>query len=245
LGAPLLEVSGLSKSFGGVHAVQNVGFTIRTGEIVGIIGPNGAGKTTLFNMLNGVVAPSSGEIRLGGAALAGLRPSQAARLGIGRTFQVVRAFPRLSVLQNVVVGALARHPADAEAWAVARRAVSEVGLDDHAQALGASLTNRELRLMELARALAGGPRLLLLDEPLAGLGAEDTAELIAVVRRLPAQGITVAIIEHTMHAMTGLVDRFVVLDGGRKLTEGPPDAVLRDPAVVEAYLGRKWANAAD
>ena len=239
----LLEVAGLSKSYGGVRAVEDVSFGIRAGEIVGIIGPNGAGKTTLFNMLDGVVAPSAGTIRFAGRKVVASRPSQVARLGIGRTFQVVRAFPRLTVLQNVASGALGRYRGDAEAWAAARAAVGAVGLDAHAGALGGTLTNRELRLMELARALAGGPRLLLLDEPLAGLGADDTAELIAVVRGLPAQGITVAIIEHTMQAMTDLVDRFVVLDQGRKLTEGPPGEVLRQPAVIEAYLGRKWALA--
>ncbi len=242
-GDTLLEVSGLSKSYGGVRAVEDLSFSIRSREIVGIIGPNGAGKTTLFNMLDGVVPPSAGSIRFDGRGIAGSRPSRVARLGIGRTFQVVRAFPRLTVLQNVVVGAFGRHRGDTEAWDAARAAVRDVGLDGHADALGSALTNRELRLMELARALAGSPRLLLLDEPLAGLGADDTAELIAVVRRLPAQGVTVAIIEHTMHAMTGLVDRFVVLDQGRKLTEGPPGEVLRQPAVIEAYLGRKWATA--
>ncbi len=246
-GGVLLEVAGLSKSYGGVHAVQDVSFSLRTQEIVGIIGPNGAGKTTLFNMLDGVVPPSAGSIRFDGHTIAASRPSQVARLGIGRTFQVVRAFPRLTVLQNVVVGAFGHHRDDAEAWAAARAAVTQVGLDAHIDAPGSTLTNRELRLMELARALAGSPRLLLLDEPLAGLGADDTAELIAVVRRLPSQGVTVAIIEHTMHAMTGLVDRFIVLDQGRKLTEGPPQEVLAQPAVIEAYLGRKWvaANAAD
>jgi branched-chain amino acid transport system permease protein len=246
-GGVLLEVAGLSKSYGGVHAVQDVSFSLRSQEIIGIIGPNGAGKTTLFNMLDGVVPPSAGSIHFDGHPVAASRPSQVAKLGIGRTFQVVRAFPRLTVLQNVVVGAFGRHRDDAQAWEAARAAVTQVGLDAHIEALGSTLTNRELRLMELARALAGRPRLLLLDEPLAGLGAEDTAELIAVVRRLPSQGVTVAIIEHTMHAMTGLVDRFVVLDQGHKLTEGPPAEVLAQPAVIEAYLGRKWvaADAAD
>ena len=239
-GDTVLEVSGLAKSYGGVRAVQDVSFAVRDREILGIIGPNGAGKTTLFNMLNGVVAPSAGTVRLRGRVLGGTRPSRTARLGVGRTFQVVRAFPRMTVLENVVVGAFARHPADADAWRAARDAVTATGLGPHAHIEAAHLTTRELRLMELARALAGKPTLLLLDEPLAGLGADDTAELIAVVRRLPARGITVALIEHTVHAMTGLVDRFVVLDGGRKLTEGPPGEVLREPAVIEAYLGRNW-----
>jgi branched-chain amino acid transport system permease protein len=242
-GTPLLEVRGLSKSFGGVAAVQDVSFAVRPGEILGIIGPNGAGKTTLFNMLNGIVPPTAGEVRFAGQSLVGLRPSRICRLGIGRTFQVMRPFPRMTILENVVVGAHAAHGDDAAAWEAARRALAQVGLADRADSVAGELTTRDLRLMELARALAGGPRLLLLDEPLAGLGAAETEELIAVVRRLPAEGITVVIIEHTMQAMVGLVDRFVVLDQGRLLTEGPPAEVVRRPEVIEAYLGRKWAVA--
>jgi branched-chain amino acid transport system permease protein len=237
----LLSVSGLSKSFGGVAAIQNVGFTIRAHEILGIIGPNGAGKTTLFNLLNGVVAPSSGTIRFNGQDIVGMRTNRIAQLGISRTFQVVRAFPRMTVLENVVVGAYPTNASDSLAWSAASRAVEQVGLTPFAGATAGSLTNRELRLMELARALAGSPSLLLLDEPLAGLGAGDTEELMAVVRRLPELGVTVAIIEHTMQAMLGLVDRFIVLDQGKLLTEGAPAEVMRRPEVIEAYLGRKWA----
>jgi branched-chain amino acid transport system permease protein len=242
-GATILEVRGLSKNFGGVAAVQDVGFDVAEGEILGIIGPNGAGKTTLFNMLNGIVPPSAGSIRYRGAALAGLRPSQVCRLGIGRTFQVARAFPRMTILENVVVGAFVADADDAKAREAALRALSLVGLSDKAHAVAGDLTTRDLRLMELARALAGGPKLALLDEPLAGLGAGETEELIAVVRRLPAAGITVVIIEHTMSAMVGLVDRFVVLDQGRKLAEGAPGEVTRRRDVIEAYLGRRWADA--
>ena len=239
----LLEVRGLGRNFGGVAAVQNVSFRVPPGEILGIIGPNGAGKTTLFNMLNGIVAPSAGDLRFEGRSLVGLRPNAICRLGIGRTFQVVRAFARMTILENVLVGAFVAHATDAEARQAARRALAQVGLEDKAQAIAGDLTTRELRLMELARALASGPRLLLLDEPLAGLGAAETEELIAVVRRLPAAGVTIVIIEHTMHAMVGLVDRFVVLDQGRLLAEGPPAQVTRQPEVIEAYLGRKWALA--
>ena len=194
-----------------------------------------------FNMLNGIVPPSAGELRFEGRSLAGLRPNAICRLGIGRTFQVVRAFTRMTILENVLVGAFVSHRTDADARGAARRALAQVGLEDKAEAIAGDLTMRDLRLMELARALAGGPRLLLLDEPLAGLGAGETEELIAVVRRLPAAGITVVIIEHTMQAMVGLVDRFVVLDQGRLLAEGTPAEVTRKPEVIEAYLGRKWA----
>ena len=239
---PLLEVLDVSKSFGGVRAVQNVSFAVQPGEILGIIGPNGAGKTTLFNMLNGIVPPSAGAVRFAGQDLAGLAPNRICRLGIGRTFQIMRPFARMTILENVLVGALVAHPSDAEARRGARRALALAGLADRAEAIAGELTTRDLRLMELARALAGNPSLVLLDEPLAGLGAAETAELIEVVRRLPAAGITVVIIEHTMQAMVGLVDRFVVLDQGRLLAEGPPAEVVRRSEVIEAYLGRKWAS---
>jgi branched-chain amino acid transport system permease protein len=242
LGAPILVVEHLSKSYGGVAAVSDISFSVRQGEILGIIGPNGAGKTTLFNLLNGLVAPSQGSVRYDGRPLVGLRPSGICRQGIGRTFQVVRAFPRMSARENVVVGAFVAHNTDAAATRAADAALAQVGLAHRAEAPAGSLTNRELRLMELARALAAGPKLVLLDEPLAGLGSTDTDALIAVVRTLPSLGITVVIIEHSMPAMLSLVDRFLVLDNGKLLTEGPPQEVLRRPAVVEAYLGRKWVT---
>ena len=236
----LLQVRDAAKHFGGLRAVDDISFEVGAGEIVSLIGPNGAGKTTLFNLLCGVVRPDAGTVTLGGREITGLAANQVARAGIGRTFQVVRAFPRLSVRENVVVGAFARHGQDRDAWAAADAAVERVGLTQYRDMPAASLTNRELRLMELARALAGAPRLLLLDEPLAGLGAEDAAELIDVLRRLPELGVTVAIIEHTIPAMLGLVDRFVVLDQGQKLEDGAPEAVMRSRAVIEAYLGRGW-----
>ena len=244
---PILEVRGISKTYGGLRAVQDVSFDVAAGEILGIIGPNGAGKTTLFNLLNGLVAPSAGTVRFAGHDITGRKPNQVCRAGIGRTFQVVRAFPRMTVLENVVAGAYAAHHGEAAAWAGARRALGRVGLRAAANRAADGLTNKELRLLELGRALASQPRLILMDEPLAGLGAQETQDIIALTRQLRDEGITVVIIEHTMHAMTGLVDRFLVLDHGQKLTEGPPEAVTRDPQVIEAYLGRKWmaAHAAD
>jgi len=238
---PILEVRGISKTYGGLKAVQDVSFDVGRGEILGVIGPNGAGKTTLFNLLNGLVPPSAGRVRFDGADITGLKPNRICHAGVGRTFQVVRTFPRMSVAENVVVSAYAAHDGDDAAWAGARAAIARVGLAASAETAAGSLTNKELRLLELARALAGRPKLVLMDEPLAGLGASETQEIIALTRALPGDGITVVIIEHTMHAMVNTVDRFVVLDHGQLLTEGEPEAVMRDPRVVEAYLGRKWA----
>ncbi|MBV9824336.1 MAG: branched-chain amino acid ABC transporter ATP-binding protein/permease [Alphaproteobacteria bacterium] len=236
----LLEVSDLSKSFGGLRAVQQVGFSVAAGEILGIIGPNGAGKTTLFNLLNGVLRADAGSARFDGQELRGRKVHQIARLGIGRTFQVARSFPRLSLLDNVIIAAYGTGLDDHAAAAAAEAALEAVGLADRAGRAAGELTNKELRLMELARALAGRPRLLLLDETLAGLGRDECDELLAVLRRLRDGGMTIVIIEHTMHAMLRLADRFLVLDHGTVLAEGSPKSVVENRSVIEAYLGSKF-----
>ena len=239
-GDVILAVDGLSKSFGGLKAVGGVTFSARRGEILGIIGPNGAGKTTLFNVLNGVLPASAGGATLDGRRLTGLSLHAVARLGIGRTFQVVRSFPRLSLLDNVVVGAYGAGLSDTAAIAATHDALDRVGLREQASQQAGQLTNKSLRLMELARALAGQPRLLLLDETLAGLGREECDDILSVLERLRTEGMTILIIEHTMHAMLRIADRFLVIDHGQVLAEGPPRAVIENPAVIEAYLGRKW-----
>jgi branched-chain amino acid transport system permease protein len=239
-GAVLLEVQGIDKAFIGLQALSEVSFDVREGEILGIIGPNGAGKTTLFNVLNGFLLPDRGEVRWLGAPITGLRPHLVCRRGIGRTFQVVRVFPHLTVLENVMVGAFAHGDAPGAARERSQAALGRVSLVEQAGVLPAGLTTLELRLMELARCLATSPRLVLLDEPLAGLSAEGVELMAVMIRRTRAAGVTVVIIEHTIQALVKLADRLVVLDHGRRLAEGAPGEVTRNPAVIEAYLGKRW-----
>jgi ABC-type branched-subunit amino acid transport system ATPase component/ABC-type branched-subunit amino acid transport system permease subunit len=236
----VLEVRKLSRSFGGLKAVQDVSFKLRQNEILGIIGPNGAGKTTLFNLLNGFLRPGTGKILLDGREMSGRKPHELCEAGIGRTFQIMRPFLRMSISDNVVVGAYVRAKTDAEARRLATEAIARVGLSGIADRIAGELTTKELRLMELARALAGQPRILLLDETLAGLGHDEANEVVAVIQRLARDGMTIAIIEHTMQAMVRLVDSFLVLDHGAVIVEGEPEAVTRDRRVIEAYLGKKW-----
>jgi len=236
----LLQVENLSRSFGGLRAVDGVSFSVEAGEILGIIGPNGAGKTTLFNLLNGVLGANAGTARLAGESMLGRKVHEVCRMGVGRTFQVVRSFPRLSLLDNVVVGGYGAGLSDEAALAAAQSALARVRLSALAGSFAGQLTNKQLRLMELARALAGQPRLLLLDETLAGLGRDECDDVLVVLQRLRDEGMTIVIIEHTMHAMLRIADHFVVLDHGRVLAAGKPREVVEQDAVIEAYLGKKF-----
>ena len=243
---PLLTLDHVSLAFGGLKAVDNVSFTVKTGAIHGIIGPNGAGKTTMFNVINGFLPPASGIITFEGRALAGLKPHQVCLQGIGRTFQIVRAFPRMTVLENVITGAYAGAATDSEARTLALNAVARVGLGGaQAEAIAGGLTTKQLRLMELARALASRPRLLLLDETFAGLAHDAIDDLMEIIRQVNREGVTVLIIEHTMQAMVQLADEFGVLNHGSLLAQGAPSEVVRNRAVIEAYLGKKWMDRAE
>ena len=236
-----LSVKGLGKRFGGLQAVHNVTFDVYKGEILGVIGPNGAGKTTMFNVMNGIIPASEGSVIYEGRELVGLAPFEICRIGVARTFQVARPFPRLSVLQNVVVGAFATEAEDERAYAAAREAIAQVGLQEYSQSLAGGLSTMQLRLMELARALASRPKILLLDEVLAGLGAQEVEHVMRAIRNIQARGITIVIIEHTMHAMVRLADRLLVLDHGTVLALGEPDTVTSQEEVISAYLGKKWS----
>ena len=244
-GEALLCLKGISRTFGGLKAVEDVTLTIKAGTIHGIIGPNGAGKTTLFNVINGFLTADHGSIVFAGTELVGLKPHEICRRGVGRTFQVVRAFPRMTVLENVIVGAYVGASNNAEAERLAITALERVGLaDEQAYAIAGRLTTKQLRLMELARALAPRPRLLLLDETLAGLSHDALEDILQIIRQLNREGVTIAIIEHTMQAMMKLVDHFSVLDHGKLIASGEPTNVVKDPIVIEAYLGRKWMERA-
>jgi branched-chain amino acid transport system ATP-binding protein len=236
----LLEVRDASKSFRGLRAVAGVSFDVEEGAIVGLIGPNGAGKTTTFNMVAGVFAPDSGEIRFAGRRIDGLRPDQVCAAGIGRTFQIVRPFAGLSVLDNVIVGALERSAGVAEARASAAAILEQLGLGAKRDLPASALTLPDRKRLEVARALATRPRLLLLDEVMAGLRPTECDQMIAVFREINRRdGLTILLIEHVMRAVMALAQEIVVLHHGEVIARGAPGEVVRDAAVLECYLGEE------
>lgn len=241
--AALLEVRNVSKRFGGVQANSDITFDVHQGEILGLIGPNGAGKTSLFNSISGEVTPDTGEIRLDGARISGLGPVEATRRGIARTFQVVRSFDSMTVLENVMVGAFTRTRRAAAAMAEAERVIDFAGLTGRIDTPAISLTPPEKRKLEVARALATKSRLLLLDEMLTGLTPAEAQSGVQLIRDVRDQGVTIIMVEHVMEVLLPLIDRAVVLNLGRVLTTGSPQEVVKNPEMIRAYLGDRYAAA--
>jgi branched-chain amino acid transport system ATP-binding protein len=242
----LLELSNVTKRFGGVAALDGVTFSAAKGEILGIIGPNGAGKTTLLNCISGVYRLDGGDIRWEGASIAGMAPHRVARLGIGRTFQVVKPFQSMTVRENAAIGALfgstEAHLPPRQAFERADQVLELVGLAHKSALPVTALTIPDRKRLEVARAVATNPRLLLLDEVMAGLNHVEVDEALEMVRAVHATGVTIVLIEHVMRVIVGVCDRAIVLHFGQVLAEGEPGQVLRDERVVEAYLGERYAR---
>jgi len=239
----VLAVQGLSKRFGGLRAVQDLSFSVGEGQTLALIGPNGAGKTTCFNLITGYYRPDAGSVRAFGRDLVGLRPHAVCAHGLARTFQVARPFGKMTVLANVMTGALLRDRTLQVAHRRACEAIEFVGLSDKEGRLACDLTAIDQRRLELARALATAPRLLLLDEVIAGLNSAETDQAVALVGQLSRRGVTIVIVEHVMRAVMAIAQHIVVLDHGRKIAEGGPKEVAGDPTVISAYLGSSYSHA--
>ena len=239
----ILEVRGVSKRFGGVQANNDVSFSVRRGEILGLIGPNGAGKTSLFNSISGEVSPDKGEILLDGTRISGRGPVACSKAGIARTFQVVRSFDSMTVLENVMVGAFTRAASAREAMREAQAVIDFSGLGARVDTQAISLSPPEKRRLEVARALATKPRILLLDEMLTGLTPAEARAGVQLIRDVRDAGVTILMVEHVMEVLLPLIDRAVVLNLGRVLTAGLPQEVVKNPEVIRAYLGDRYAAA--
>lgn len=240
----MLSVETVGRNFGALWAVRDVTFAVESEEIVGIIGPNGAGKSTLFGLIAGAIAPASGAVRFLGHTITEMKSYDVARLGLARTFQIPKPFKQLTVRENVMLSALRRHRTPRQAGPIAEEAMSYIGIDDLADAPIASLTVGQLKKLEVARALATEPKLLLLDEVMAGLIPAEVREMMKAIASLPKRGITVIWVEHVMMAIMNVAHRLVVMHQGQVIAQGAPADVAQDRAVVGAYLGEKYAYAA-
>lgn len=238
----ILNVENVSKRFGGLLALDEVSFKVRQGDILGVIGANGSGKTTLFSIISGFVEPTAGSVQLQGVEMAGRRPHEVAQHGIGRTFQIVRPFPDVSVFDNVVIGALAHEHKVGHAKARAAEVLDLCGLYEKRNLLGGALPLVDRKRLEIARALAGNPNVLLLDEAMAGLRPREVDAALELIKAIHDQGVTLLIVEHVMRILMGLADRVLVLNHGQVIAEDAPTVVSRDPNVIEAYLGKKYAQ---
>ena len=238
----MLEVRDLSKAFGGLKAVDSASLDVKAGEVVGLIGPNGAGKTTLFAAIAGFHKPDAGRILLGRKDITGLAPHRICAAGMVRTFQITQPFAKISVRENIMVGAYFRTADRREAIARAQQVAAQVGMDDQLDQLGADLTVAGRKRLELARALATGPQLLLLDEVMAGLNPTEISEIVGIIQKIRASGVTILLIEHVMQAVTSLAERVYVLNQGRMIAEGTPAEIAENSQVVEAYLGHGAAK---
>ena len=241
--AHILEFEKVSKRFGGLLATNDVSFHVDEGEIVFLIGPNGAGKTTVFNLITGFVKPDAGKIRYAGQDITGGEPYQATRLGIGRTFQVVQPLPALTVRENVMLGTFLQHPRRKDAADRADQVLEFMGLRPRADQLASGLPLAQRKLLEVARAIGTGAKLLLLDEVMAGQNAGDVRAMVDLVRRIRDAGVSVIAIEHNMQAIMSLSDRIIVVNAGSVIAEGSPAAIGANPTVIEAYLGEEYVHA--
>jgi len=236
----ILSVQNLTMKFGSLAAVDDVSLSVGKGEIIGLIGPNGAGKTTFFNCLTGYLTPQNGAVQFGGRAITGMRPNRICRLGLARTFQIVQVFREMTTWENVIVGAFCRTPHSAEAYRETMEILRFTGLYEKKDSLVGNLTIADHKRLEISKALATKPNLLMLDEAMAGLNATETIEAIELIKKIRRRGITLIVVEHVMEVIMSLSERVVVFDSGKKIAEDVPEKIVKNPRVIEAYLGEAY-----